>query len=127
MALERSLLSTSSILTRWKMNRYAHKRGCQALWHHGSFSDKEKYMRFIPYDHQPGKDYCEQIGLPYWDEIFANRIDALVRERDLSQDDWDLMVREYAWEIKCMSTPSSYSIWQRIKIACYFLNPFSKG
>lgn len=84
-------------------------------------------MRKKKFNHQPGKDYCEQIGLPYWDEEFANACDILARQHGLDQKAWDEMVRQYSWKVKLMFTPKTYTYWQRIKFAVHFLNPFSKG
>ena len=85
-----------------------------------------KYMRRNQYNHQPGKEYCNQIGLPFWDEDFANHCDLLAREHGLKQAAWNRMVQEYAWKIKITWNPASYSVWQRIKFALFFLNPFHK-
>ena len=85
-----------------------------------------KYMRRNQYNHQPGKEYCNQIGLPFWDEDFANHCDLLAREHGLKQAAWNRMVQEYAWKTKITWNPSNYSVWQRIKFALFFLNPFHK-
>jgi hypothetical protein len=83
-------------------------------------------MRKKKFNHQPGKDYCKQIGLPYWDTEFADRMDLMARELEFNQKEWDRAVREYAWKVKIMWNPANYSIWQRIKFVFYFLNPLHK-
>lgn len=82
-------------------------------------------MSDLHYDHSNGKAYCEMLEMP-WDEDFASRIDELAHEAGLNQEQWDLMVREYAWRVKWMFTPTTYSFTQRIMLALHFLNPFAK-
>ena len=55
----------------------------------------------------------------------AERADFLASEAGITQDQFDLMIREYAWRVKCMFTPSQYSWLARIGLAIHFLNPFA--
>jgi hypothetical protein len=107
------------ILTRINSVVYQFK----AMWY---LIQQEIIMRRRKYNHQPGKDYVAGLGM-FWDEAFADVADPIAREHGLDQKAWDEMVRQYAWRVKCLFDPRLYPYWQRIKIACHFLNPFSKG
>lgn len=77
------------------------------------------------YDHTAGKAYCDSIGM-MWDEAFAERVDEVAFLHNITQDQFDIMVQEYAWRVKVMWNPPQYSYLQRIAIALHFLNPFAK-
>jgi len=72
------------------------------------------------YDHTAAKAYVKYIGM-IWDEQFADRIDKIAGENGITQDQFDLMVREYSWRVKYMFIPTEYSWVQRIGIALHFL------
>lgn len=79
-----------------------------------------------PFDNTEAKRYVEHIGM-IWDEHFAKRTEAIAHEYGITQEQWDIMVREYAWRTKTLLSPSYYTTLQRILIALRFLNPFAKG
>lgn len=83
----------------------------------------------LHYDHSPGKRYCEELGMG-WDFAFADRADGVAHEHGLTQEQWDVMVREYAWRIHTLFEPTNYTWPQRIHfafaMAARFLNPFHK-
>lgn len=78
------------------------------------------------YDHSKGKAFVAAIDM-HWDEAFASRVDRVAHENGITQEQFDVMVREYAWQVKVMFTPKQYDWRSRILIALHFLNPFSKG
>ena len=78
------------------------------------------------YNHEAGKEYVKSIGLQ-WDVAFAERVDSVALQSGLTQVQWDVLIREYAWRVKCMFTPPLYSWKQRLLLAAHFLNPFAKG
>lgn len=78
----------------------------------------------LHYDHTAGQEYCKMLGMG-WDEAFAKRVDTTAHENDITQEQFDVMVREYAWRVKTMWNPRKYTIVQRIMIALFFLNPFA--
>ncbi len=82
-------------------------------------------MTSLNYNHGPGKRYCDSINM-LWDAEFAARADALVYDEGLTQDQWDLLIREHAWRIKWLFSPRNYSWRDRLAIALFFLNPFAK-
>ncbi len=77
------------------------------------------------YNHADGKRYVKMIGL-LWDEEFAARVDKVAHAHGITQPQFNVMVREHAWRIKCLFNPNSYAPWQRVLLAAYFLNPFAK-
>ena len=78
------------------------------------------------YHHDDGKAYVKQLGLQ-WDRAFAERVDMVALKNGLTQPQWDVMVREYAWRVKCLFNPKMYSWKARILLAMHFLNPFYTG
>ncbi len=79
----------------------------------------------LHYDHQKGKDFCE-CNLMQWDTGFAERMDQVAHAQGVTQEQWDVMVREYAWRVKCLFNPANYTLTQRIGLALHFFNPFAK-
>lgn len=78
------------------------------------------------YDHSNGKAYVAHIGMQ-WDDNFAARVDKVAHDNGITQEQFDVMVREYAWQVKVMFTPKQYDWRSRVLIALHFLNPFSRG
>ena len=78
------------------------------------------------YDTTAAQEYVKQIGM-IWDEVFAARVDAVAHENGITQEQYDVMVREYAWQVKVLFTPRQYTRLGRIFLALHFLNPFSKA
>lgn len=78
------------------------------------------------YNHEAGKKYVKLLGMQ-WDEVFAERVDGVALKSGLTQPQWDVMVHEYAWRVKCLFTPSLYPWRARILLALHFINPFAKG
>ncbi len=72
------------------------------------------------YHYGASREYAEQLGMS-WMEEWVPAIDKLFAEMGLSQDEVDLLMREYMWRIKHLFTTSNYTFWQRVKIALYFL------
>lgn len=78
----------------------------------------------LNYDHEPSIVYVTQTLGMGWDADFAARVDQVAHHLEITQEQFEVMVREYAWRIKTMFHPRSYTYWQRILMALYFINPF---
>jgi len=86
---------------------------------------EEEVSRDTNYDHEAGKRYCAMLGLQ-WDEDFARRADEMAHDNDMTQAQFDLLVREYAWKIAWLFCPRTYPWKTRVKLALHFLNPFAR-
>jgi len=78
------------------------------------------------YGHGDARAYARQLAL-VWDQDFARRIDAVAFENDISQDQFDVLAREYIWKVKCLFTPTYYPLGARLLIALKFINPFARS
>ena len=78
------------------------------------------------YHHDDGKAYSASLGLG-WDEAFAERADKVALKHGLTQPQWDVLVREHAWRVKCLFNPKMYPWKVRFLLAFHFLNPFYTG
>jgi len=78
----------------------------------------------LNYNHNHAKKHVERLPGMIWDAPFAEQADRTLHEFSVSQDGWDVIIPMYANRVHQMFTPSSFSYWQRIKVALHFLNPF---
>ena len=78
------------------------------------------------YDNTASQAYVQHIGM-IWDESFAARVDVVAHENGITQEQYDVMVREYAWQVNNLFTPSQYSWLTRVFLALHFLIPLKKG
>ena len=77
----------------------------------------------LHYDHQPGKDFCGRYAMK-WDTSFAERMDKIAHKQGLTQEQWDVMVREHAWRLKTLFNPANYTLRERLRMASYFVFSF---
>lgn len=78
------------------------------------------------YDSKPTEDYCDSIGIPFDSEDFS-QFSERADEYDLTQEQFDFVMREHAWRVKVLFNPKTYRFFVRILLALSFLNPFAKG
>lgn len=77
------------------------------------------------YDWKPMRDYVEQIG----GKMMEDWVPATDQEFDaagLTQAQAEAMFRSYAWRVKHLFNPASYTYWHRALIAAYFLFKIGK-
>ena len=79
------------------------------------------------YNHSDSKEYVLKQLEMEWDREFAERVDQVANENGITQEQFDIMVKEYAWRVKSLFDPSLYKWTDRIRIALHFINPFNKG
>jgi len=73
------------------------------------------------YDHRASYQYVtETLGM-HWDEPFAERMDGVMGVMGLTQEDFDKMVREYAFRVSTLFDPKSYSFWGRMLLGVRFI------
>lgn len=77
----------------------------------------------MAYDFTLIRQYCEQIGIAFAEEDAVNFAKA-VEQEDLTQAQFDAVLREYAGRVKYYSDTRTYSFWQRVKIAFYWLTGY---
>lgn len=77
----------------------------------------------MAYDFTPIRQYCEQIGIAFAEEDAVDFAKA-AEQADLTQAQFDAVLREYAGRVKYYSDTRTYSFWQRVKIAFYWLTGY---
>lgn len=76
--------------------------------------------RLMQFDHTEARRYVtETLGM-IWDEPFAERLDLVLFHQMLNQEDFDVLVREYAFRVKTLFDPASYGFWARMLLAARF-------
>lgn len=78
------------------------------------------------YSHDAGMAYAKQLGME-WDAPFAARADAVAHEHGITQEQFDVMVREYSWKMRQTFTPANYPWHARLLLALHFVNPFNSN
>lgn len=85
---------------------------------------QEEVSRDTFYDHEASKRYVGMLGLK-WDEDFARRADKLAHDNDMTQAQFNLLVRECTWSMAWDFCPRTYTWKGRLLMALHFLNPFA--
>lgn len=72
------------------------------------------------YKYDVPRAYCEALGIPF-DEGALPVADTVLWQVGLTQKQVDAVVCLYAWNMAYYWKPSTYTRWQRVKIAWLFL------
>ena len=76
------------------------------------------------YDETSAKRYVLCTLDMQWDQPFADRMSEVFARLGVTQEQYDVLVREYSFHVCTLFNPRMYSWWDRVKLAAHFLNPF---
>lgn len=82
---------------------------------------RAKNGRLTFFNYTASKQFCYEIGLVWLGDDFVANADQDAWLAGFNQHQVDIAMRHHLWQVKYLFTPSTYSWYQRIFMALYFL------
>lgn len=75
----------------------------------------------LHYNYLASIAYCESIGLMWLGDDFIRSADEDAYKLGFTQEQVDVAMRHHLWQVSWLFNPKTYSWFQRISIAMWFL------